>query len=403
MSKLTNFQLKNINKTGRYSDGSNLYFVIGKNGNQNWTIIYTINSKKREMGLGPYPEISLKSARLKRDSLKALIIQGKDPLVERDKQREQERLLKKSTFKEISLSYISQMECQWKNLKHRQQWRNTLKTYVYPSVGNLPIQEIQTNHIKDILMPIWMSKKETASRVRQRVEKIIYFAKAQGLFVGDNPACLKGNLEYLLPKQGKYQNHHPALPFHVIKDFMRSLMVYKINSSYALQFLILTAARTGEVIGAKWKEIDVNNKIWIIPRERSKTSNEHRIPLNNLAIDILRIMETRSSGIYIFEGLLEGKPLSNMAMLTLIRRKFNKLRIVPHGFRSTFRDWAETRGRFSHRSMEYCLGHQVANKTEAAYQRSDLLEQRKEIMRDWASFINEDSNQTHLISFSFGK
>ena len=158
-------------------------------------------------------------------------------------------------------------------------------------------------------------------------------------------------------------------------------MVYKINSSYALQFLILTAARTGEVIGAKWKEIDVNNKIWIIPRERSKTSNEHRIPLNNLAIDILRIMETRSSGIYIFEGLLEGKPLSNMSMLMLLRKKFNALKIVPHGFRSTFSDWAETRGRFSHRSMEYCLGHQVANKTEAAYQRGDLRAKKRDYER----------------------
>ena len=392
MSKLTNIQLKSKNKTGRYPDGNHLYFVIGKNGNQNWTIIYTINGKKREMGLGPYPEISLKSARLKRDGLKALIIQGKDPLVERDRQREQERLLKQSTFKEISLSYISQMECQWRNLKHRQQWRNTLKTYVYPSVGNLPISEIETNHIKDLLMPIWMSKKETASRVRQRIEKIIYFAKAQGLFEGDNPACLKGNLEYLLPKQGNDQKHHPALSFHEIKDFMKSLMVHKINSSYALQFLILTAARTGEVIGAKWEEINLNNKVWIIPKKRTKTSNQHRVPLSTMAVDVLKIMEIRSSGIYIFEGSTKGQPLSNMAMLMLLRKKFNTLKIVPHGFRSTFRDWAETRGRFSHRSMEYCLGHQIANKTEAAYQRGDLLEQRKEIMRDWASFINEESN-----------
>ena len=219
MSKLTNIQLKSKNKTGRYTDGNNLYFVVGKNGNQNWTFIYTINGKKREMGLGPYPEISLKSARLTRDGLKAFIIQGKDPLQERDKQKEQERLRKASTFENVARTYISEMECQWKNSKHKQQWKNTLKTYVYPFIGNLPISAIKTRDIKNVLIPIWMSKKETASRVRQRIEKIIYFAKAQGLFQGDNPASLKGNLEYLLPKQGNYQKHYPALSYEDIQSF----------------------------------------------------------------------------------------------------------------------------------------------------------------------------------------
>ena len=236
MSKLINIQLKSKNKIGRYPDGNHLYFVVGKNGNKNWTFIYTINGKKREMGLGPYPEISLKSARLKRDGLKAIVIQGKDPLQERDKQKEQERLLKALTFENIARTFISEMQCQWSNAKHRQQWNNTLKTYVYPSIGNLPISEIETKHIKNVLMPIWMIKKETASRVRQRIEKVIYFAKAQGLFQGDNPACLKGNLEYLLPKQGNYQKHHPALSYEDIQSFMLKLEKIETNSSFALQF-----------------------------------------------------------------------------------------------------------------------------------------------------------------------
>ena len=397
MQKLINSQLNKINKVGRYSDGNNLYFVVGKKGNKNWTFIYTIKNKKREMGLGPYPGITLKTARLKRDRLKALIIQGIDPLQERDKQIEIERLQKASTFEHIARIYISEMECQWRNYKHKQQWKNTLETYVFPFIGKLPVSSISPINVKKVLIPIWMSKKETASRIRQRIEKIIYFAKAQGLFEGDNPASLKGNLEYILPKQGHHPKHHPALEFSEISDFMSKLIIHKTNSSYALQFLILTASRTGEVIGAKWKEINLSKKVWVIPKERTKTSNQHRVPLNTVAIDILKIMMKRSSGIYIFEGSLRGKTLSNMAMLMLVRKKFSELKIVPHGFRSTFRDWAETRGRYSQRSMEYCLGHRLSNKTEAAYQRDDLLDQRRHILEDWCNYIFTKSSVIKFI------
>ena len=337
------------------------------------------------MGLGPYPIVSLKEARKKKDLLRSQIIKGIDPLEE--KRQLQIKQSKDLTFEVIAKQYISEFKVEWKNAKHKQQWGNTLIQYAYPIIGHLKTRDIKTEHILTILKPIWTTKKETASRVRQRVERVMFYARAKDYYSGENPASLKGKLEFLLPQQNHIPKHHPAMDFNIAPQFMTELRQYKTNSSLALQLLILTACRTSEVIKAEWNEINLTDKLWIIPKERTKTSIVHRVPLSEGAVNILlNRMKTIQSGRYIFEGSKKGQHLSDNAMLTLLKRHFPNISAVPHGFRSTFRDWAETRGAYSHRSMEYCLGHAVKNKTEAAYQRDDLLEKRYFIMQDWCDY-----------------
>ena len=387
MKQLTDIKIKKLSNKGRHHDGLGLYLNVGKTQKKNWSFQYTCNSKKHELGLGPYPLVSLKDARNKRDELRSDLVKGIDPLEE--KRKLEIIKIQSLSFKEIATQYIEEFKVQWKNPKHIQQWSNTLIKYAYPVIGNLKAEQIKTEHILTILKPIWTTKKETASRVRQRVERVMLYANAKNYYSGVNPASLRGKLEFLLPKQNNIPKHHTAMDFKDLPNFMTELTKHNVNSSLALQLLILTACRTSEVIKAEWHEINFTERVWIIPKERTKTSIIHRVPLSQAAISILYEMKLRQFSNYIFEGSINGKYLSDNAMLTFLKRNFPNIKAVPHGFRSTFRDWAETRGKYGYRAMELCLGHKIKSKTEAAYQRDDLLDQRKTIMNHWKKFTEK--------------
>ena len=383
MRKLTSNKIQYTDKT-KVSYGDGLY-LNSRNGKKNWTLIYTFNHKRREIGLGPFPMISKKEACNQRNLYKIDIYRGIDPKEEKDKKRQKYNI--EDTFQKISDEYIKKFSLEWKNKKHKQQWENTLKTYVYPFIGKFKVGEIKTKDIEKVLSPIWIDKEETARRVRQRVEKVLSYAKAKGFYSGDNPALLKGNLEFLLKKQKYISKNQPAMPFKNVPNFMKELCKYSSNVSLALQFLILTATRSGEVRFAEWEDINFKKKVWVIPEIKTKTSRIHRIPLSKHSIEILNKMYLRRNGTYIFYGTKGNQPLSENSMLYFLKREFSKISFVPHGFRSSFRDWAENQNKYTNRIMEYCLGHVIKNKTEAAYQRDDLLDLRKIVMFEWSQYI----------------
>ena len=288
------------------------------------------------------------------------------------------------TFEKAALACFEMKQAEWKNGKHQDQWINTLTTYAFPIIGSMPVADIEARHVVQCLKPIWLIKKETAKRVRQRIDTVMRWAKAMGYRTGDNPASLEGNLEYLLPAQKQQVAHHPAIQYEALPSFWHKLEEIQTVSADALRFLILTAARSGEVREATWDEIDFENALWSLPAARMKASKPHRVPLCDEAVRILQKRRQLSSDHFVFEGQRAGQPISDMAMLSLMRKRFPQMNAVPHGFRSTFRDWAENQS-YSHRAVEYCLAHTVKNKTEAAYQRDDLLAIRRGIMADWES------------------
>ena len=389
---LTALKINSLSCKGRYSDGGGLYLLVSESGFKSWVFRYQIFGKRKDMGLGGYPLISLKRARLLRDEQKVKVNQGIDPLKQRDQNRLEVRKSKEMTFEKATYLCYEAIKDTWKNPKQRAQWLKTLETYTFPFFGPTPMQDLSSERVAKALKPIWLKKAETARRVRQRVEKVYNWAKVMKYCSGDNPAVLKGNLEHLLPKQPlMHQNHHKALEIAQLPEFWRSIQKIDGYASLALQFLILTATRTSEVLKAEWREIDEEQALWIIPAERMKTGRAHRVPLSSVSLRVLlQIKELSTSERYVFS--LDGeKPLSNMVMLSLIRKRFSHLDATPHGFRSTFRDWGETSQAYSIRSLEYCLSHTLKNKVEAAYQRNDLLLERRKIMEDWSSFIARES------------
>ena len=386
MSKLTELKIKNLLEPGRYSDGNGLFFRIKGSKSKNWLFRFTIYGNTREIGLGTYPSISLKKARELANECRVDVANDIDPIEKRNEEKKKKCKREAMTFEMAAFERYNIKRQEWSNGKHQQQWINTLKTYVFPYIGDKPLFKIEPSDIKKCLSPIWLEKKETASRVRQRIEDVLDWAKVMGFRDGENPARLKGHLEHLLPKQKKIVKHQPALPFKELPAFWSGLHEIESTSADALRFLILTAGRSNEVIGAFWDEIDWQNSVWSIPAERMKMKRSHRIPLAQTSLDILSKRRAFKNSPFIFEGQNLGKPMSNMTLNNLIKRKFPLLKIVPHGFRSSFRDWAENQS-FSHRAVEYCLAHSVKDKTEAAYQRDDLLEKRREIMKSWAEFI----------------
>ena len=353
------------------------------------------------MGLGSQTFISLAQARELAIEKKRLVLLGKDPIEERKRERQAAILeqAKSISFELAATECIEAKRAEWSNKKHAAQWTSTLETYAYPIVGSLSINEIETNHVLRILSPIWTSKSETASRVRQRIETVWDFSKARGLVEGENPARLKGHLENLLPKTSRIKRvkHFPALPYVELPDFVLKLRSRPGASALALEFLILTAARTNEVIGAKWHEIDTKDWTWTIPDERMKTRRSHRVPLSTRVIEILKNIRTNSDpDHYIFPGGKIHKPLSNNAMLSLVKNmKYGH--ITPHGFRSTFRDWAaEHAYQFSNETVELALAHAIRDKTEAAYRRGDQLDRRRDLMQQWSNFISTSKTPQKL-------
>jgi len=385
-----------IKEVGYHTCAKGLYLQVSKQGTKSWLFRYTspITKKRREMGLGSLDFVSLAEARQLAVDNKRLVIDGKDPIEERkqsqlQKQLEQARNL---TFREVAEACITSKSHEWKSAKHAQQWTNSLEAYVFPTLGHLPISEVSTELVLKALDPIWVTKAETASRVRQRIETIWDYGKARNYVSGENPARLKGHLDKILSKTAKVKRvrHFPALPYNEIGSFVKELRTRSGYSALGLEFLILTAARTGEIIGAKWSEIDLEKAVWTIPSERMKAGVEHRVPLSSRAVEILEsITSNRNPGEYIFSGWKRNTGLSNNAFLALLK-KMERSDITTHGFRSCFRDWAaEEAYQFSNETIELALAHSITNKVEAAYRRGDQLERRRELMSEWGNFIEK--------------
>jgi integrase len=353
------------------------------------------------MGLGPVHTISLAKAREKARQYRELLLEGIDPMEHRRGVIDVALLEAATvmTFKECALAYIDAHEAAWKNQKHVQQWKNTLTTYAYPVIGNLPVQGVDTGLVMKVLEPIWVSKSETASRVRGRIEVILDWAKVRAYRMGENPARWKGHLNTLLPSKSKVRRvrHHAALPYNQLGAFMVELRKREGFGALGLELTILTAARTGEIINATWDEIDLDDRLWTIPAERMKTGKKHRVPLSNPAITVLNKLRIAKMSGFILPGKTKVHPLSNMAFLQTLKR-MKRPNLTTHGFRSTFRDWAAERTAFPHEVAEMALAHAVGNKVEAAYRRGDMFEKRKRIMEDWADYCGAAKNDDNVVA-----
>jgi integrase len=388
--KLTALKADKVKAPGYHGDGGGLFLQVSKYGSKSWVFRFKANGRLREMGLGSLDTYGLSEARERARKCRKLRDEGKDPIEERNTARLQAKLdaAKAMTFEQCAERYIAAYRAGWRNGKHRDQWSSTLTTYVNPIFGALPVQAIDTALVMKAVEPIWSEKPETASRVRGRIESILDWAAARGYRAGENPARWRGHLDKLLPKKTKVRRveHHAALPYAEIGTFVAELREQEGVGARALEFAILTAARTGEAIGARWDELNLADRLWMVPAERMKGGKEHRVPLSDRAVTIVEDMrKLRGPGDFVFPGLKRGRPLSNMAMLVLLRR-MGRSDITTHGFRSTFRDWAAERTNFQNEVIEMALAHAVGDKVEAAYRRGDLFQKRRQLMDAWAKF-----------------
>lgn len=387
---LTPLAVKNA-KAGRHADGNGLHLLVKESGARSWVYRFMLNGKSRDIGLGAAGPggITLADARDAATALRLQVKAGVDPLEQRQRiaaetlAAAQAAQIAGITFKSVAETYITANEGGWRNDKHRQQWRNTLATYVYPVIGELPVANVATAHVLQILEPIWKEKAETASRVRGRMETILDAAKARGYREGENPARWRGHIAQILPARSRLQRgHHKAMPYEAIPEFVSKLRERNAMAALALEFTILTGARSGEVIGAMRAEVDMDKATWTIPAARMKAGKEHRVPLSPRALDILKATEAFSDD-WLFPAAKGGK-LSGMAMSMLLRRM--NLDVTVHGFRSGFRDWAAERTSYAHEVAEMALAHTIENKVERAYRRGDLFEKRRKLMADWATY-----------------
>lgn len=387
---LTALAVKNAD-LGRHADGGGLQLLVKETGYRSWVFRFMLNGKSRDIGLGPAGPggISLADARDLATSLRLKVKAGIDPLEERQKAEAVTKAAKQAakvagvTFKAMAETHIAANRDSWRNAKHKQQWENTLATYAYPVIGELPVAEIDTPHVLKVLEPIWRDKAETANRLRGRIETVLDSAKARGYRQGENPARWRGHLAQILPARTKLsRGHHKAMPYDAIPAFVTQLREREAVAALALEFVILTVSRTGEAIGAKWNEIDPDKALWTIPAERMKAGKEHRVPLSPRAVDILESVRELGSE-HLFPGA-RGDKLSSMAMAMLLRRM--KVDVTVHGFRSGFRDWAAECTGYSHEVAEMALAHAIGNAVERAYRRGDLFDKRRRLMADWAAY-----------------
>lgn len=385
--RLSALKVANLKDPGYFADGANLYLRIAPGGSRGWIFRYTVNGRTRDMGLGAFPGISLAVARKLADKNRGQVKEGIDPVDYRRAERAAQRVsaARTLTFDECVREYIADHESGWRNAKHRMQWASTLKTYASPIFGKLPVSAVDGGLVLRALKAIWNDKPETASRVRGRIELVLDWARVHGYRGGDNPARWKGNLDHLLPAPSKVRRvkHHAALPHVEIGPFMAALRNRDEMASRALQFVILTAARTGEALGATWNEIDFKGKTWAIPSERMKAGKDHRVPLSGAALAILERLHDVGDCDFIFHGAKQGRPLSDMALLMLLRR-IDRPDVTVHGFRSTFRDWAAEHTNYPREVAEMALAHAVGSAVEAAYRRGDLFDKRRRLMDAWS-------------------
>ncbi|MCA3721351.1 site-specific integrase [Phenylobacterium sp.] len=397
-NQLTALQVKNL-EAGSYIDGGGLRLLVKPTGARSWVFRFTLRGKTRDLGLGDAgPDgVKLSEARDLAAALRLKVKAGVDPLEEREREaaealaRAQADKIAAVTFKAAAEAHIEANGESWRNPKHRKQWGSTLKTYVYPHMGDIPVSEVTTTHVLAALEPIWKNRPETASRVRGRIEVVLNAAKAKGQRSGENPATWRGHLKMILPARSKLtRGHHAAMPYAKVPAFMARLRAARSVGARALEFAILTASRTGEVLGMTWREVDLKDNVWTVPAARMKAGKLHRVPLSPRAVAILA--EMRKAGAEpdapVFPGP-KGGHLSNMALAMVLRRLGHEETV--HGFRSAFRDWGSEQTGYSNEALEMALAHTIANAVERAYRRGDLLERRVRLMADWAAYCEGEA------------
>jgi integrase len=394
---------------GRHFDDDGLYLVVSSKNAANWQRRYELNGKAHWMGLGRIKAFGLEEVRRRNKAVSQQLADNIDPLAAKRASRAAQAVVaaKTMTFRECAESYIAAHRDEWRNAKHGAQWRATLETYAYPVIGSLPVAEIDTPLLLRVLEqrvkeergypagPLWMARRETASRLRGRIESILGWATVRGYRTGDNPARWKDHLAEALPngRAASRVEHHAALAYAELPGFMAAIKTREGIAARALQFLILTAARTGEVIGAQWNEIDFDEKTWTVPAGRMKGGREHRVALSPQAIALLNDLPREDNNEFVFIGSQRGEGLSNMS-LTAVLRRLGQNDFTVHGFRSTFRDWCAERTNYPSEVAEMALAHVVSDKVEAAYRRGDLLAKRHRLAADWAAYCESPARTT---------
>ena len=394
MARFTDAKVRSL-KVGVHADGDGLYLQVRDGGRRSWVFRYTRAKRAHWLGLGSYPDVGLSEARDAAGEARKTLRAGIDPLEQRRAARaEAAARAGLNTFEEVAGAYIKSHAAGWSNAKHADQWRTSLKTYAYPLIGKLSVAVVDTGHVTRILDPIWSTKAETATRVRGRIESVLDYAKARGWRTGENPARWKGHLENALPARAKVSKveHHAALPWAEIGTFMSDLSGQEGVAALALRFIILTAARSGEATGARWAEIDMQAAVWTVPAARMKAGHEHRVPLSDAALSVLReAAKLRQGDGLAFPGATATKALSNNVMPRLLRR-MNRGGQTTHGFRSTFRDWCAETTAYPREVCEAALAHAVGDRVEAAYRRGDLFEKRRKLMDAWADYCSRPAS-----------
>jgi integrase len=384
MRDLTVKQIASLTGRGAHRVSRNLYLQISPNGARSWLFRYMRDGRAHGMGLGPVDLVPLAVARDKATTLRKQLYQGTDPLEARRQEQAAERAARTAaTFRDCAEAYLNAQEAGWRNAKHRQQWRNTLEQHVYPVLGDRRVREIETEHVQAVLAPIWRRKTETASRVRQRIERVLDYATTLRERIGANPARWRGHLENLLPKPKRVAEvvHHAALPYAELPELMRTLGTRE-PAARALRFAILTAARSGEVRSMRWREVDLGQRLWTIPAERMKARVEHVVALSDAALELLG--ERGAPDAPVFVGRT-GALMTDVTLSRALRRCGYAPDVATvHGMRSTFRDWAGEATSHPREVIEHALAHKLRDKTEAAYARGTLLPKRRQLMADWA-------------------
>jgi integrase len=388
--KLTALGVANAKEPGLFGDGANLFLKVDERGNKSWIVRFAVGGRQRKLGLGPVHTVSLAEAREKAADARKLLQAGHDPVEAKRAAKAAARVAsaKVLTFDQCAERYIEAHRAGWKSDKHAAQWMATIKTYVSPAFGSMPVKDIDTGMVMQVLSPIWAKKTETANRVRGRIESVLSWAKVHGYrSIGENPAQWRGHLDQLLPPHGKVRKvqHWSALPYAELPEFMVALRDQPGVAARALEFAIHTATRTSETLNAMWSEVDLDKKLWVIPENRMKAGREHRVPLSDAVLTILEEMKELRTSEYVFPGAKRNRPLSNMAMLVRLRR-MRRDDLTAHGFRASFRTWAAERTNFQRETIEAALAHVIGDKTEEAYQRGDMFDKRRALMDAWSSY-----------------
>ena len=392
---LNALKIKNLTPGKKHHVGQGLYLALSQKGRGKWSYRFTYNQKPHEMGLGPYPEVPLSEARLKRDGHRITLAKGKNPLAQRLRAAREKIARDKMRFSYVFEEYIKVRKTSWSSPKSERDWRSSLKRYVYPVLDAKPFADIRKKDVVDFFVPLWREKPETAKKIQERVRLVMGYGKAIDLYQGDNPGAWKDNLQYLCGT-GAYRpiKHHKHLPYTDLPKFFKTLQNIDTRASEALQLTILTALRTSELLKIKRHEIDLKKRTLTIPQERMKKRRTHVVPLSDNAITLINHIMRRHNSAYLFPG--HGNPdksLSNMAMLSLLKKRFARYDITVHGFRSTFKNWAVEQESCDYHAIEFALAHKLKSREEAAYFRTNLLDKRRKLMQDFANYANSANRQ----------